>query len=61
MKITWNELTVAPGTHSPDDLLSEWRWLLGESYQIVLVSSLGDLFLADTVGHIHWLDAGLDG
>lgn len=58
MRLTWNELTVAFDTHSQSDLLSEWRWLLGDSYQIVLVSSLGDLFLADTAGHIHWLDAG---
>jgi hypothetical protein len=58
MKITWNELTVPPGTHSSGDLLSEWRWLLGENYQILLISSLGDLFLADAAGHIHWLDAG---
>ena len=58
MRITWNELTVAPGTHSADDLLSEWRWLLGDAYQIVLISSLGDLFLSDGAGHIHWLDAG---
>jgi hypothetical protein len=58
MKITWNELTVAPGTPTQDDLLSEWRWLLGDGYQIVLVSSLGDLFLADATGRIHWLDTG---
>ncbi len=58
MKIIWNELTVAPGTHSSDDLLSQWRWLVGHNWQIVLVSSLGDLFLADPAGRIHWLDAG---
>ena len=58
MRLTWNDLTVATDTHSQADLLSEWRWLLGTSYQIVLISSLGDLFLADAAGHIHWLDAG---
>lgn len=58
MKITWNELTVALTTHAPDDLLSGWSWLLGEAYEIVLISSLGDLFLADAAGRIHWLDAG---
>lgn len=58
MKITWKELAVAPGNHSQEDLLSEWRWLLGDAYRIVLISSLGDLFLADAAGHIHWLDAG---
>src|SRR4051812_31929072 len=58
MKITWNELTVPPSDHAPADLLTEWRWLLGDTHQIVLISALGDLFLADAAGHIHWLDAG---
>ena len=58
MKITWNELTVAPSNHSPAALLSEWRWLLGDAYQIVLISSLGDMFLTDASGAIHWLDVG---
>lgn len=58
MHLTWNELTVAVDTHTPADLLSEWRWLLGSSHQIILISSLGDLFLADASGRISWLDAG---
>ena len=58
MKITWNELIVSPSTPSPEDLLSEWRWLLGHGYQILLISSLGDLFLTDAAGHVHWLDCG---
>jgi len=58
MRLTWTELTVPANNYSQADLLSEWRWLLDTSYQIVLVSSLGDLFLADAAGRIHWLDAG---
>ena len=58
MRLTWNELTVASDTHSQTDLLAEWRWLLGDGYQIILITSLGDLFLADAAGRIHWLDAG---
>ena len=44
MRLTWNELTVSADTYTQADLLSEWRWLLGTSYQIILVSSLGDIF-----------------
>lgn len=58
MKITWDELTIAPSDYTTAELFSEWRWLLGDTFQIVLVSSLGDMFLADFAGHIHWLDAG---
>jgi hypothetical protein len=58
VKLTWNELTVAPSDHTPAVLLSEWRWLLGDTFQIVLISSLGDMFLSDSAGHIHWLDTG---
>ena len=58
MRITWNELTVALDTHSHDDLLSEWRWQIKDGFQISLISSLGDLFLSDSAGHVHWLDSG---
>lgn len=58
MKITWNELTAGLSDHTPDDLLSEWRWLLDDSFQLILISALGDMFLTDEAGHVHWLDAG---
>lgn len=58
MRITWNELTVGLAQHDAKDLLSEWRWLLGDSMELLLVSSLGDMFLADGDGRVHWLDAG---
>ena len=34
MRITWNELTVNFQTHTDEDLLREWRWLLGDSMQL---------------------------
>jgi len=52
MQLTWKELTVDPGKYSSADLLSQWRWLLDDSYHIVLISSLGDLFLAAADGHV---------
>lgn len=58
MRITWNELTVDFQEPGAENLLQEWRWLLGDSMQLLLVSALGDMFLADAKGRVHWLDAG---
>lgn len=58
MRITWNELTVAFDPTICDALLDEWRWLVGEEVELVVVSALGDLFLKDAEGHILWLDVG---
>ncbi len=58
MRITWNELTINFQTHDENDLLEEWRWLIGDSMQLFLVSSVGDMFLADPAGKIFWLDTG---
>jgi hypothetical protein len=37
-------------------LLEEWRWLLGDSMQLFLVSSMGDMFLGNPEGQVFWLD-----
>lgn len=58
MRITWHELTVAFDKTQEDDFLSDWRWLVGNAVAIVLISSLGDMFLMDTSGAVHWLDTG---
>ncbi|MGH7954286.1 MAG: T6SS immunity protein Tdi1 domain-containing protein [Limisphaerales bacterium] len=58
MRITWNELTVDFQKPGADDLLRDWRWLLGDSMQLLLVSAIGDMFLADSAGLVFWLDIG---
>jgi len=58
MRITWNELTVPFDPTKGDSFLSDWRWLVGDAVNLVLVSALGDLFLKDAQGHILWLDTG---
>lgn len=58
MRITWNELTVDFQKHGADDLLRDWRWLLGNSMRLLLVSAIGDMFLADSAGQVFWLEAG---
>src|SRR5262249_54844193 len=56
MRITWNELTVDFQKHGEDALLQDWRWLVGDSMRLLLVSAIGDMFLADSAGQVFWLD-----
>ena len=58
MRITWNELTVGFDTPQGDALLTDWRWLVGDDKQVLVVSALGDLFLRNEEGQIYWLDTG---
>ena len=39
-----------------DVILSEWRWLVDESYTPVLMTFLGDLFMKDAADRIFFLD-----
>ncbi|MHC4693418.1 MAG: T6SS immunity protein Tdi1 domain-containing protein [Planctomycetota bacterium] len=55
MKITWNELNVKFEQGS-DDLLSDWRWLIGDAGKPILVTSLGDAFVQESDGSVHWLN-----
>jgi hypothetical protein len=58
MRITWNELIIGFDPSRSDALLNDWRWLVNDDVQLMVVSALGDLFLKDAQGHILWLDAG---
>jgi len=58
MRIAWNELTVGFDAKKSDALLEDWRWLIDDEAQLIVVSALGDLFLRDTQGRILWLDVG---
>jgi hypothetical protein len=57
MRITWDEFTV-PFKLGEEDLFSDWRWLVGETAQPILVTALGDAFMQETDGSVQWLDAG---
>lgn len=37
-------------------LLSEWRWLVPETLQPILVTAFGDMFLTSSSGKVHFLD-----
>jgi hypothetical protein len=58
MRLTWNELAVSPDGVDFEDLLSDWRWLVGEEYHPVVISAMGDLFLRHDDGRIFWLNSG---
>ncbi|HKQ76322.1 MAG TPA: T6SS immunity protein Tdi1 domain-containing protein [Blastocatellia bacterium] len=59
MKITWDDLTVNFEDFQSEDLLEDWRWLIGDSAQPILISSIGDAFLQDETGKIFWLETGV--
>ena len=56
MKITRADLFVEVKTDC-SALLEDWRWLIGTSARLLLVSSIGDAFLEDSDG-VHWLNVG---
>ena len=39
------------------DILSDWRWLIGSTARLLIVSSLGDAFLEDQAS-VYWLNVG---
>ena len=58
MRITWDDLTVNFDDFKSEDLLKDWRWLIGGSAQPILISSVGDAFIQDETGKIFWLETG---
>lgn len=49
-------LTAKMDDISAESLLSDWRHLVPQTYAPVLMTALGDLFLRDEGGAIHFLD-----
>jgi len=58
MRITWDDLTVNFDDYQSEDLLEDWRWLVGSSAQPILISSVGDAFIQDETGKVFWLETG---
>lgn len=50
------ELTANADGISVETLLSEWQPLIKGTYTPVVMTALGDLFLRDAAGRIHFLD-----
>lgn len=58
MKITQNDLILNFSHLTSEKVLEDWCWLVGADKTIVLVSSIGDLFLSDKYNHYFWLNVG---
>jgi hypothetical protein len=57
MRMTLADLTVNVDHLDRDALLDDWRWLIGSSKRLVLVSAIGDAFVQDEAdGTVHLLD-----
>jgi hypothetical protein len=57
--MTLDDLTVNFTHLNREDILSDWKWLLGDNRLPVLIAASGDAFVQDTEnGTIHWLDVG---
>jgi hypothetical protein len=57
VRITLSDLTVNVDHLDQERLLDDWRWLIGPSKRLILVSAIGDAFVQDDDdGTIHLLD-----
>jgi hypothetical protein len=48
----WSDLIISQEGIDFDILLTEWRWLIDESYTPLLLTALGDLLLGTENGSI---------
>ena len=58
MAITWNDLTINFDHLDRNAIVNDWRWLIGESANLILISSVGDGFFQEENGTVHWLLTG---
>ncbi len=56
MSIAWSDITVSLDGLTNEDLFCDWRWLIDQSFQPVVLTAMGDLFLVDANHSVHWLD-----
>jgi len=55
MELSLQQLTKPLFGIDIDDLLSCWKWCIGEMNRVVLISSMGDFFLLGKDDAIYWL------
>jgi hypothetical protein len=56
--ITWNDLKVNFEHLDRNAIVEDWRWLIGETANLILISSVGDGFFEEESGAIYWLLTG---
>lgn len=58
MKRILDDLTVKFDNDTSDKLTENWTWLIGSDKKVLLVSTIGDMFLTDSNERVDWLDVG---
>jgi hypothetical protein len=58
MKRDLNDLIVKFDNDTSDKLTENWIWLIGTDKKVLLVSTIGDMFLTDNNKRVYWLDVG---
>lgn len=59
MKHTFSNLTVDISSLNTKELLQNWEWLIGNNYQLILITLLGDAFIAQQDSSIYWLQTDI--
>jgi hypothetical protein len=58
MKRNLDDLIVKFDKDTSEKLTKNWTWLIGTDKKVLLVSTIGDMFLADNNNRVYWLDVG---
>jgi hypothetical protein len=56
MELSWDDMAIHKNDYEAGKLLAGWRWLVDESFSVILPTVLGDLFLERCDGTIWFLD-----
>ncbi len=59
MELSWDDITVDISEVNPKRLTEAWSWLLPNTLEPILVSSVGDMFLKDKTDEVYWLNTGM--
>lgn len=57
-RLSLNDLKLDLCGLSPDELLRNWRWFIGEDKYLLFATVSGDAFLVDYLGRVYWLETG---
>jgi len=58
MKRNLDDLIVKFDKDASEKLTGNWTWLIGTGKEVLLVSTIGDMFLTDDNKRVYWLDVG---
>src|SRR2546423_1353760 len=58
IKVTWKDLSFLPSDEALAVLYSSWSWLLPQTIEPIMASTLGDLFFQMGSEAVFWLNTG---